>query len=55
MITNFDYDAIVVGAGHAGTEAAHALATLGKNTLMLCLKQKSNGESSMQSINRWIS
>lgn len=33
----FDYDAIVVGAGHAGTEAAHALATLGKKTLMLCL------------------
>lgn len=40
MITNFDYDAIVVGAGHAGTEAAHALATLGKNTLMLCLNKK---------------
>lgn len=40
MITNFDYDAIVVGAGHAGTEAAHALTTLGKNTLMLCLNKK---------------
>lgn len=37
MITHFDYDAIVVGAGHAGTEAAHALAHLGKHTLMLCL------------------
>lgn len=40
MISNFDYDAIVVGAGHAGTEAAHALARLGKKTLMLCLNKK---------------
>lgn len=40
MITSFDYDAIVVGAGHAGTEAAHALASLGRKTLMLCLNKK---------------
>lgn len=31
------YDAIVIGAGHAGAEAAHALAVLKKNTLLLSL------------------
>ncbi len=31
------YDAIVIGAGHAGVEAAHALATLGKRTLIVSL------------------
>lgn len=29
------YDVIVVGAGHAGCEAAHAAATIGKNTLLV--------------------
>lgn len=33
------YDAIVVGAGHAGSEAAHALAVLGKKTLLFCLNK----------------
>ena len=27
-----DYDVIVIGAGHAGIEAAHAAATLGAKT-----------------------
>ncbi|MDR3185452.1 MAG: tRNA uridine-5-carboxymethylaminomethyl(34) synthesis enzyme MnmG [Christensenellaceae bacterium] len=31
------FDAIVVGAGHAGVEAAHALAVCGKKTLLLSL------------------
>lgn len=31
------YDAIVIGAGHAGVEAAHALATMGKRTLLTTL------------------
>ena len=32
-----NYDAIVIGAGHAGVEAAHALATMGKSTLLTTL------------------
>lgn len=31
------YDAIVIGAGHAGCESALALARMGKNTLLLTL------------------
>lgn len=31
------YDAIVVGGGHAGVEAAHALAKMGNNTLIISL------------------
>lgn len=33
----FDYDVIVVGAGHAGCEAAHAAATLGVSTLLITI------------------
>ncbi|MFA5449627.1 MAG: tRNA uridine-5-carboxymethylaminomethyl(34) synthesis enzyme MnmG [Clostridia bacterium] len=31
------FDAIIIGAGHAGAEAAHALATLGKDTLIMTM------------------
>lgn len=34
---NFNYDIIVVGAGHAGCEAAYACATIGKKTLLLTI------------------
>jgi tRNA uridine 5-carboxymethylaminomethyl modification enzyme len=34
------YDVIVVGGGHAGTEAAHAAAAMGLKTLMLCFNFK---------------
>ena len=35
MILEEKYDVIVVGAGHAGCEAAHAAATLGSNVLLV--------------------
>ena len=32
-----DYDVIVIGAGHAGIEAAHAAATLGAKTAVFTM------------------
>ncbi|MDR0752089.1 MAG: tRNA uridine-5-carboxymethylaminomethyl(34) synthesis enzyme MnmG [Christensenellaceae bacterium] len=40
---NKEYDAIVIGAGHAGIEAAYALAKLGKNTLLTSMSLDSIG------------
>lgn len=34
---NFNYDVIVIGAGHAGCEAAHASASMGSKTLLITM------------------
>jgi tRNA uridine 5-carboxymethylaminomethyl modification enzyme len=40
------YDVIVVGAGHAGCEAAHAAATIGKKTLLVTMNMQVIGQMS---------
>jgi len=41
MIDKHEYDVIVIGAGHAGCEAAHAAARLGRRVLLTCIDIKS--------------
>ena len=36
-MVKFDYDVIVIGAGHAGCEAAAAAANLGANTCLITM------------------
>ena len=40
------YDVIVVGAGHAGCEAAHAAATLGSSVLLLTMNMNTIAQMS---------
>ncbi len=40
MLGNYDFDAIVVGGGHAGVESAFALSHLHKKVLLLTLNKK---------------
>lgn len=42
-----DYDVIVVGAGHAGCEAALAAARMGKKTLMFSIQFRGNRDDAM--------
>jgi len=42
----FEYDIIVVGAGHAGSEAAHAAARMGSRTLLITMDMNKIGQMS---------
>lgn len=41
-----EYDVIVVGAGHAGCEAAHAAATMGSRVLLITMNMQTIGQMS---------
>ena len=43
---NSEYDVIVVGAGHAGSEAAAAAANMGSKTLLVTMNLHETGLSS---------
>ena len=43
---DFNYDIIVVGAGHAGCEAAHAAAQMGSKTLLITMDMNKIGQMS---------
>ena len=46
MTTSYDYDVIVIGAGHAGVEAASAAARLGARTVLLTANCDTVGQMS---------
>jgi tRNA uridine 5-carboxymethylaminomethyl modification enzyme len=42
-VKHYDFDIIVVGAGHAGSEAAHAAARMGMKTALITMKESDIG------------
>ena len=45
-MSNYDYDVVVIGGGHAGCEAATTSARLGAKTLLISHKMETIGEMS---------
>ena len=46
METDFKYDVLVIGAGHAGCEAAHAAATMGAETCLITMDMEKMAQMS---------
>lgn len=42
-VKQYDYDVVVIGGGHAGTEAAHVAARLGARTALITMSRGSIG------------
>ena len=52
---DFKYDVIVVGAGHAGCEAATAAANMGSKTLLITMDMNKIGQMSCNpSVADWL-
>ena len=47
------YEIIVIGGGHAGTEASHISAVLGADTLLITNDEKKNRRNVLQPCNWW--
>lgn len=50
--TDFNYDVIVIGGGHAGCEAASAAANMGARTCLVTMDMNKIAQMSLQSC-RW--
>ena len=46
---NFKYDVLVIGGGHAGSEAAAAAANMGAKTCLITMDMNQGCSSSVQS------
>jgi tRNA U34 5-carboxymethylaminomethyl modifying enzyme MnmG/GidA len=50
----YKFDVVVVGGGHAGVEAAHAVYRLGLSCALVTFNKKSIGQMSCNPSNRWV-
>ena len=51
---DFKYDVIVIGAGHAGCEAAAAAANLGSKTCLITMDMNKIGQMSCNTFLRFV-